>query len=132
MFHGDPKELSKLGNEARSRKVSAKDRQAIAVKASYARWYKVTDDQMDRIDTYLRGLASIAAQALADGDRAEYRSTITAMGQFERMKLMLESERSKGGKPVEELDESVKESVKAFRKGRDEEIVDVTEEKEKK
>lgn len=128
MFHYDPKILGKRGAEARQRNLTPERRSEIATRASYARWYKIAGEDIDRIDSYLRGLALIAAKALAAGDDDKYIRTVGAMGQYERMKLMLRMNRAKDAKPAEmtELDETVKESVRAFRKGRDEEVIDVT------
>lgn len=131
MFHTDPKELSQRAAAARREKIPAEKRMEIAAKASYTRWYKASGEQIERIDSYLRGLSLIAAKALAEGNDEKYVRTVTAMGQYERMKLMIEGNRSKDAKPAEEIDEPGAEAVKAFRKGRDEEVIDVTEEKKK-
>lgn len=128
MFSRDPKELAKLAHEARQRNLSPQRRSDIATKASYSRWYKARGEQLDRIDSYLRGLALIAAKALAEGNDDKYLRAVAGMGQYERMKLMVEGNKASNAKPAEmtELDETVKESVRAFRKGRDEEVIDVT------
>ena len=121
--------MSQRGNAARSRKLTPQQRSEIATKASYSRWYKASGEQIERIDSYLRGLALIAAKALAEGNDEKYMRAVTAMGQYERMKLMIEGNRSKDAKPAEEVDEPGAEAVKAFRKGRDSDVIDVTEEK---
>lgn len=134
MFQSDPKELSRRAAEARRLKISPAQRSEIATKASYSRWYKASGEQIERIDAYLRGLSLIASKALAEGDDDKYLRAVSGMGQYERMKLMIEAGRSKDAKPAEttELDDVVRESVKAFRKGRDEEVIDVTPVGEKK
>lgn len=131
MFHEDAKILAKRGGEARKNAMTPQERSLSAAKASHARWYKMTGEQIDRINSYLRGLALIAAKALAEGDDDKYMRAVSGMGQYERMKLMIEGSRSKDAKPAEEMDDSGAEAVKAFRKGRDETVIDVTEEKKK-
>src|SRR5277367_6667643 len=79
------------GGRARREVLPAEQRQQLATRAAYRRWYRVTDDDVDRIDRHLKVLSKIAAIALADEDHQLAIRAIAAMAPFERMKIMLHS-----------------------------------------
>ena len=79
------------GGRARRDVLPAQQRQLLATRAAYRRWYKTTDEDVDRIDRHLKVLSKIAAIALADEDPPLAVRAIVAMTPFERMKTMLHS-----------------------------------------
>jgi hypothetical protein len=79
------------GGRARRDVLPAQQRQQLATRAAYRRWYRVTDEDVDRIDRHLKVLSKIAAIALADEDHPLAVRAIVAMAPFERMKIMLHS-----------------------------------------
>jgi hypothetical protein len=79
------------GGRARRDVLPPQQRQQLATRAAYRRWYRVTDDDVDRIDRHLKVLSKIAAIALADEDHRLALRAIAAMAPFERIKIMLHS-----------------------------------------
>jgi hypothetical protein len=90
------------GGRARRDVLPPQQRQRLATRAAYRRWYRVTDEDADRIDRHLKMLSKIAAIALADEDHPLAVRAIVAMAPFERMKIMLHS----GLKDVIQLENS--------------------------
>jgi hypothetical protein len=77
------------GGRARAAALSPGERHMIASKGAMARWYSIREDQEERINAVLRLLANAVEEATANGDTDKMVRAISAMGQWERMKMWL-------------------------------------------
>jgi hypothetical protein len=77
------------GGKARAAKLSPGERHMIASKSAMVRWYRIGEDQEGRINAVLRLLANAVEEATASGDTDRMVRAISAMGQWERMKMWL-------------------------------------------
>jgi len=64
----------------------------------------VDDDNIDRIDAYLVGIAGIVAKASAEKNDEKFLRAVSVMGMFERMKIMVNKEPGQDPKVIDEIE----------------------------
>ena len=93
------REMSARGNLARQLFTTPERRKYIARKAAAARWYRPTDEPIERIECYLRLFKNLVAQAMLENQPDRIARCLAAMQGFERMKIALENGRMKDVTP---------------------------------
>src|SRR5215469_14478540 len=96
------REMSARGNLARQMFTTPERRRYIARKAAAARWYRPTDDPIERIECYLRLLKSLVALAMVENQPDRIARCLAIMQGYERMKIALEAGRMKDVTPEDD------------------------------
>jgi hypothetical protein len=79
----------KIGGTARAQALSPLRRSMIGARAAQARWYPVHASNAERIESCLRRLASIVAQAMKENEPDRAIRALAVMVPYERMRLAL-------------------------------------------
>jgi hypothetical protein len=112
-------EFQSKGGRERALMMSPERRTMVARQAAYRRWYRANADDLERVECYLRLYAKVVARALVEGNDDRVVKAAAAMGQYERMKIVLRRESTKDITPaLSENDSGLEAKLAAARQRR--------------